>query len=63
MDVREVKRSVYRQVNIASLFGCVPHLASTNSQRLILKSFPKEHQAMLRINFERPGKAMRLALR
>jgi len=28
-----------------------------------LKSFPKEHLAILQINFEGQGKAMRLALR
>jgi hypothetical protein len=29
----------------------------------ILRSFPKEHPAILQIDFERQGKAMRLALR
>jgi hypothetical protein len=29
----------------------------------ILGSFPKEHPAILQIDFERQGKAMRLALR
>jgi hypothetical protein len=63
VDVRELKPSIYHQVNTASLFGCVPHLTSTNSQRLSSRVFPKEHLAILQINFEGQGKAMRLALR